>query len=157
MTLRVVPITLKAAAAFIEQHHRHHGPPRGWRFGAAIVDETGTIRGVGTAGRPVARRLDDALSLEINRTCTDGVPNGNSLLYGALWRAGRALGYVRAYTYTQGDESGASLRAAGWVIDAELAARGTWADHSVSLAHVRDQESTAGGVTRTRWRVGAPR
>ncbi len=65
------------------------------------------------AGRPVARAFDDGLTLEVNRTCTDGTRNANSMLYGAVWRAARAMGYARCITYTQHDESGASLKAAG--------------------------------------------
>ena len=36
MTLHIVPITLRDAQAYVEQHHRHHGPPRGhlWSIGA---------------------------------------------------------------------------------------------------------------------------
>lgn len=48
------------------------------------------------------------------------------MLYGASARAAKALGYRRAYTYTLAEESGASLRAAGWELDAELPARPTW-------------------------------
>lgn len=108
------------------------------------------------AGRPVARVLDDGVSIEVNRTCTDGCQNGNSILYGAIWRAARSLGYVRAYTYTQEDEGGASLRASGWKVDAHLPARGSWRESSVKLAELRDQEGS-GGVERVRWIVGLAR
>lgn len=37
-----------------------------------------------------------------------------AMLYGAVWRAAKAMGYRRCITYTQGHESGASLRAVGW-------------------------------------------
>lgn len=40
--------------------------------------------------RPVARHLD-AATLEVTRTCKDGAQNANSLLYGAAWRAAKAL------------------------------------------------------------------
>lgn len=132
--LEIIPVTLKQAAAFIAERHRHHGPPRGWRFGVGVIDRDGVLRGVATAGRPVARVLDDGRSIEANRTCTDGFPNANSMLYGAIWRAAKNLGYLRAYTYTQEGESGASLRAAGWMPEEELAARGSWADSSVKAA-----------------------
>ncbi|HEX8345047.1 MAG TPA: XF1762 family protein [Actinoplanes sp.] len=154
--LEIIPVTLKQAAAFIAERHRHHGPPRGWRFGVGVIDRNGVLRGVATAGRPVARALDDGRSIEANRTCADGFPNANSMLYGAIWRAARGLGYLRAYTYTQQGESGASLRAAGWVPEEELAARGSWAEHSVQLRGIRCATG-AGGVDRIRWRVGQPR
>lgn len=38
----------------------------------------------------------------------------SSLLYGAAWRAAKALGYKRLITYTLASEAGVSLRAAGW-------------------------------------------
>lgn len=154
--LEIVPITLRQASAFIAGEHRHHRPPRGWKFGVGVVDRQGVLRGVATAGRPVARVLDDGRSIEVNRTCTDGFPNANSMLYGAIWRAAKSLGYLRAYTYTQAGESGASLRAAGWVIEEELAARGSWAENSVKLRSIRCIVG-AGGVERIRWRVGQPR
>ena len=70
--------------------------------------------GVAVVGRPVARLLQDSLTLEITRVATDGTPNACSLLYAAAWQAAKALGYRRLVTYTQAGESGASLRAAGW-------------------------------------------
>lgn len=103
------------------------------------------------SGRPVARALDDGRTIEVNRTCTDGTMHANSMLYAAAWRAAKAMGYLRSITYTQADESGASLRAAGYIIDADLPARGTWAESSVKLAHLRDADSTNGGVDRVRW------
>lgn len=157
MQLEIVPVTFRQAAAFVDSTHRHHRAARGWRFGVGVQDETGSLRGVAMAGRPVARELDDGRTVEVNRTCTDGCPNANSMLYGAVWRAAKALGYVRAFTYTQEGESGASLRAAGWLVDAHLPARGTWAESSVQLRAIRDEHSTSGATERTRWRIGRPR
>ena len=78
------------------------------------------------AGRPVARHYDDGQTLEVHRVATDGHKNANSMIYGALTRAAFALGYTRVITYTQADESGASLRAAGWRVLAERKARKGW-------------------------------
>ncbi len=36
------------------------------------------------------------------------------MLYGACWRAARALGWRKLITYTLEEEGGASLRGAGW-------------------------------------------
>jgi hypothetical protein len=110
----------------------------------------GTLAGIATIGRPVARAFDDGYTLEVNRTCTDGTPNANSMLYGAAWRATKALGYRRLITYTQAGESGASLRAAGWTVVAERAPRANWAQSSVTLRHLRDPEGT-GNVQRSLW------
>ncbi len=149
--MKIVPVTLKKAAAFVLAYHRHNQPPRGHKFSIGIEVE-GKLVGVATAGRPVARALDDGLTLEVNRTCTDGTRNANSMLYGAVWRAAKAMGYARMVTYTQADESGASLRAAGWRKAKNLPARGSWAESSIKLKGIRDTDGS-GGVPRVRWEI----
>ncbi|HBR1064644.1 TPA: hypothetical protein RST38_003947 [Klebsiella pneumoniae] len=143
----ISPITLKAAQAFIAQHHRLNKPPRGHKFSIGLKNAEGELIGVATAGRPVARHFDDGLTIEVNRTCTTGERNANSVLYGAVWRAARAMGYHRCITYTQADESGASLRAAGFVRVKELPARPGWSASSVALKDKRDPVGN-GGVHR---------
>lgn len=76
-------------------------------------------------GRPVARCLEDGLTVEVRRVATDGCPNACSALYGAAWRGSKALGYLKAITYTLPEEGGASLRGAGWKCAGE-AGGGTW-------------------------------
>ena len=146
--LKIRPITLKQAKSFVREHHRHNKPPVGWKFGVGLVDASGTLVGVATAGRPVARALAGAL--EVNRTCTTGARNANSMLYGAIRRAGVALGYTKIYTYTQAEESGCSLRAAGFRIDCKLPARANWKESSVS-SRVKRDASERSGVPRIRW------
>lgn len=122
MSLVVVPITLKEAKAFVLRHHRHHKPPVGGKFSVGVaVDEV--IVGVAIAGRPVSRRLDDGWTLEVSRVATDGTPNACSMLYGAVRRAGKAMGYRRFVTYTLDTEPGSSLRGAGWEAVAETPGR----------------------------------
>lgn len=122
MKLATVPITLEEANEFVRRHHRHHKPVVGHKFsiGAAMGDE---IVGVAIVGRPVARHRDDGVTLEVTRLCTDGSKNACSFLYGAAWRAARALGFKRIGTYTTPAEGGASLRAAGWQLIAETPGR----------------------------------
>lgn len=153
MPLEIRPITLRAAAAFIAEHHRHNKPPRGHKFSISLWDGNQMV-GVATAGRPVARHFDDGLTLEVNRTCTDGTPNANSMLYGAIWRAAKAMGYIRCVTYTQHDECGASLRAAGWAKVKEIAARQSWAASTADerLRSMRDPVGN-GGVARVLWEI----
>ncbi|HEX7911760.1 MAG TPA: XF1762 family protein [Paraburkholderia sp.] len=117
MSLQIVPISLEEANAFVSQHHRHHNPTVGHKFSIAAAD--------GETVRPVARGNDDGWTLEVNRCCTDGVRNGCSMLYGAAWRAAKALGYRRLLTYTLPVEGGASLRAAGWKLIGERGG-GNW-------------------------------
>lgn len=112
--LTLTPVSLKNANAFVAQHHRHHRPVTGHKFSIACT-EAGRLAGVAIVGRPVSRYLDDGHTLEVNRLCTDGTKNACSFLYAAAWRAARAMGYRKIVTYILDTESGASLRAAGWV------------------------------------------
>lgn len=111
--LILCPVSWDVACEFVVKHHRHHKPPTGWKFGIGVEDDT-RLRGVIIVGRPVARRLDNGLTLEVTRCCTDGAKNAASMLYGAAWRAASAMGYRRLVTYTLVTEPGTSLRAAGW-------------------------------------------
>ena len=125
-SLRIVPVRFADACAFVAAHHRHHQPPVGHKFSIGAADEADQLVGVAIVGRPVARHYDDGLTLEVNRTATDGTPNANSCLYGAAWRAAKALGYRRLITYTQDGEAGSSLRGAGWSVVAQRPARAGW-------------------------------
>lgn len=118
------PITFAEARVFIEEHHRHHGTPVSHKFSIAANDGQKVV-GVVVVGRPVARHYDDGYTLEVARCCTDGTKNACSLLYGAAWRAAKALGYRRIVTYTLISEDGASLRAAGWTV-LHKTQGGTW-------------------------------
>jgi hypothetical protein len=120
--LTIIPINLNEANDFVRKHHRHHRPTVGHKFSVAVTDGK-SVRGVAICGRPVARSLDDGLTLEVLRVCTDGVRNGCSKLYGACRKAGHALGYQQVITYTLASESGSSLRAAGWRKDGEVNGR----------------------------------
>ncbi|GGN96081.1 hypothetical protein GCM10010112_87010 [Actinoplanes lobatus] len=148
--LRLVPVTFKVACEYVDQHHRHHTRPQGYRFAVGVLAGE-RLAGVAMAGRPVSRILDDGKTIEVIRVATDGTQHACSMLYGACWRAARALGYLAGVTYTQLGESGASLRAAGWRIDAELPARPGW-DAPGRRRPTRDTD----GIARVRWRIGVP-
>ena len=124
MTLELQPITYAEACDFITEHHSHHLPPQGWKFGIAVNDGE-KIVGVVTVGRPVARHFDDGWTLEVTRCCTDRTKHVASKLYAATWRATRALGYKKLITYTLKEEKGTSLVAAGWKIIGKTSG-GTW-------------------------------
>lgn len=154
MTLRVVP-SIHAGSrsqvhAFISEHHRHHKPPLGEIARLACVDEAGTVRGVLTMGRPVARHSDDGWTLEVTRLSTDGTRNACSLLYGAARRIAWAMGCRRLVTYTLPSEGGASLRAAGWVEEG-AAGGGEWSCAS------RPREASERPDTKTRWACYNPK
>lgn len=146
LRLTVVPAVWADVQRFIELHHRHHPKPVGMKFCLAIADSKGEIRGVASVGRPSARHFDDGWTLEVTRTCVVDAPNGNSMLYGAAWRAARALGYRRLITYTQEGESGASMRAAGWRVVAQRSPRPGW-DCATRPRKLRGNE----GAARTLW------
>lgn len=122
--LQLQPISQKEAFAFIKKYHRHHGSPRGWKFGIGVNDGEKVV-GVLVAGRPVARRFDDGYTVEVTRCCTNGMVNACSMLYGAAWRAAKALGYRRLITYTLKSEPGTSLVASGWRLLGETRG-GSW-------------------------------
>lgn len=107
------PLTLREANAAVARWHSHHKPVRGCRFCiGAFVD--GVLVGAAIVGRPVAQVLDDGLSFEVTRLCTDRHPHVASRLLGATWRAARAMGCRRLVSYTRKDEAGTCYRAAGW-------------------------------------------
>lgn len=123
--LELMPMTRDDALAFIEAHHRHHGKPAGHCF-AIGLHRSGVVVGVAMVGRPVSRVLQDGWTAEVTRLCViDGERNACSKLYGACWRAARAIGYRRLITYTLPEEGGASLRGAGWKCIGE-AGGGSW-------------------------------
>ncbi len=123
--LDVVPCTIAAAKSFVGQHHRHHEPPVSGLFAVAVAHSDDVV-GVAIVGRPVARHASDGWTCEVTRLCVlEGHKNGCSMLYGACWRAARALGWRRCITYTLPEEGGASLRGAGWTLLGE-AGGGSW-------------------------------
>lgn len=123
MSLRVVPCTVKAAQAYCLAYHRHLPRVQGGLFAVGAADEL-QLRGVGIAGNP-ARVWQGTGRIAITRCVTDGCPNACSLIYGALCRAARALGYSEAWTYTLQEEPGTSLRAAGF-LEAGTSRGGDW-------------------------------
>jgi hypothetical protein len=106
-------VTFAEANKYVADFHRHNGTLPSARLVVGIADDN-RLRGVAIAGLPKARMLMARDTLEVNRVCTDGVPNGCSMLYGAITKAAKALGYARLITYTLESETGASLKASGW-------------------------------------------
>jgi hypothetical protein len=97
MKLKIIPMILEEANRFVSLHHRHHNPVPGCKFSIGLSDGEKVV-GVLIAGRPKARLLDDGMTLEVNRCCTDGTRNACSMLYRAAWRAASAMGYGRMIT-----------------------------------------------------------
>lgn len=126
--MEVRPATVSDAKRAIARWHRHNKPPVSGLFAAAVARGAGDPEpcGVAVVGRPSAQELQDGRTCEITRVATDGAYNACSMLYAACRKAAAALGYRRVYTYTLATESGASLRAAGFVIDERLPPRESW-------------------------------
>lgn len=143
--MRLTPITIKDANAFVAAHHRHNRPTQGALFAVAATADDGQLVGVAIVGRP-PRMLQDGVTVEIRRVCTDGTRNACSFLYARSLRAAAVLGYKRAITYTRQDESGASLRATGARLSAVLPAR-----DAVKANKQRVRQNTTEPFPRYRW------
>jgi hypothetical protein len=147
--VRLVPISIREAKRYVAHHHRHHRPPQGALF-ALGAEHDGQLVGVVIVGRPGAEGLQDGWTAEVTRCCTDGTHNACSFLYGRARRALAALGYTKVVTYTRQDESGSSLRAAGFVQEALLPAR-SYAKSNVTRLRVDRSEP----APRIRWTSAA--
>ncbi len=111
--LTISHIELKDANAYVTAHHRHHGAVQGHRFSLACFEDS-RLCGVAIVGRPRSRRIDQCMTVEVLRLCTDGTRNACSKLYGACRCAAKALGYQRLITYILAEENGKSLLASGF-------------------------------------------
>lgn len=117
MKLRLVSITGRAAKRWVALYHRHLPNVTGGLFavGVAAGDE---LVGVAIAGHPpcvwMPKRGWGGERLVITRVATDGSANACSMLYGAICRGAKHLGWHEVWTYTLPEEPGTSLRAAGF-------------------------------------------
>ena len=110
--LKVVPLSLKEANEFVTKYHRHNKKCQGHKFSLGAIFKNELV-GVVIVGRPVSRRLDNKLTLEINRNCVlDNAPKGTcSFLYSKAIKVWQTMGGKKIITYTLDYESGSSLKA----------------------------------------------
>tara|TARA_A100000171_G_C2011589_1_gene86664 strand:- start:45 stop:512 length:468 start_codon:yes stop_codon:yes gene_type:complete len=110
--LSIIPLSLKEANDFVTKYHRHNKKCAGhkWSIGAIYQSE---LVGVIIVGRPVARKLDNRFTLEVNRNCVlDNAPKGTcSFLYAKAIKIWQSMGGKKLITYTLNTESGSSLKA----------------------------------------------
>jgi hypothetical protein len=118
VSLRVIPLRLRFANKLVDDWHRHHQPARGHRFSIGAIDETGTLHGAAIVGRPVSQGFDPDKVAEVVRLVTNGKKNAPSLLYAAAARACREMGFEKIQTYILESETGTTLLAAGWTLEA---------------------------------------
>jgi len=129
--LSLTNIDFATAASFVGRHHAHHRPSVGWKWGHGVRNGEDLV-GVCVVGRPVARMIDAATTVEVTRLCVRrDLPralclNACSMLYGAAARAARQRGFHRIITYTLTEEPGTSLRAAGWDKEAQTRGGSWW-------------------------------
>jgi hypothetical protein len=120
----IIPIDLKTANDFVVKHHRHHGKVQGHKFSIGLYDlKQDKMVAVAIVGRPVARNLDDGITLEVTRMCSDGTKNACSILYSRAWQVAQALGYCRIVTYILESENGASLKASNYTYTGDTPGR----------------------------------
>ena len=106
--MRIVPLTIKQAEEFLAKHDRHYKAPVEAICALGVEEEGVPSRldvsgGISAELRPlptlhgaaILGRLD-AQQAELAHIYVDGVSQGYSLLYGACWRALKALGYKKA-------------------------------------------------------------
>ncbi len=129
--MEIRPITFKFANEYVRANHRHNKPMQGCKFCIGVFEEI-VCHGVAICGRPIGRKFDDGLTLEINRVCTDGTKNACSMLYGASVRVAKAMGYRKVITYTLETENGASLKASNFVCEGICG--GTWNGRTFDLS-----------------------
>ncbi len=150
-------MTRDDANAVIARWHSHHRPVKGHRFAIGAYCE-GEVVGTVIVGNPKARLLNDGVTFEVTRLCTNGHKNAASRLLGAAWRAARAMGVTRMVSYLRADDTGVCYRAAGWTQRAAVPGR-QWDAHSDRR---RVQEwlpelftPTTETIDRCRWEVAS--
>ena len=88
--METVAISVKQAEEFLAAHERHYKAP------VEAICAIGVSDADGLHGAAILGRRDDG-EAELAHVYCDGVSQGYSLLYGACWRALKALGYKRAF------------------------------------------------------------
>jgi hypothetical protein len=120
---------VKQAVPFCRLVHRRLKKVQGAMWAVSVrrhdgtVDD-GSIVGVALVGAPARVWNGDVLTV-LRVAVIEGNRNACSMLYGACSRAAKAMGARSLVTYTHDDESGISLKAAGW-IDGGLTDGGEW-------------------------------
>ena len=141
--MHAIPIELKDANKFVDELHRHHDPVHRDKFRIGC-ELGGRLVGVVQLARPVSRMLDDGKTIEVVRLCTDGTPHVCSFLYGKAARIAKEMGYKKIITYILETESGTSLKAAGWIHEADTQG-GEW------TRKTRPRNTTAPTCKKQRW------
>jgi hypothetical protein len=144
MALKIGPCTITKAKEVVGKIHRHNIPSITAVFCVGLYEDD-ELLGVAMVGLPKSRFLMDGKTLEVTRVAVpEGLPNANSMMYGACARAAKALGWSRLVTYTLPTESGSSLKAAGWKADEKLAGGGSWQHHTLHAGNGETEDDLFG-------------
>jgi len=114
--MEIRPITFAVAREFVNANHRHHKSTVGCKFCIGCFDNEVMV-GCAICGRPVSRYLDNGLTCEINRLCTDGTRNACSMLCGLVVELQKLWGIKKIVTYILQSENGASLKASNFTCE----------------------------------------
>jgi len=125
MSLEITPLTLKQANDLVASLHRHHKPVVGHRFSIGVKDEAGVLHGAAIVGRPTGRKNPQYDWAEVTRLVTNGRKNACSILYAACARIAKEMGFKRIQTFILEEETGISLKAAGWEFE-RISEGGDW-------------------------------
>ena len=87
--MHITPLNMKEAREFLGKHERHYKAPAEPICAIGVKDLEG-LHGAAILGR---NKEGDA---ELCHIYCDGASQVYSLLYGACWRALKAMGYVKA-------------------------------------------------------------
>lgn len=99
--MQIIPLTIAEAEEFLAKHERHYKTPA-TPIAAVGVGEYEEVTSPAT---PPKMKVHGAAVLgknpsgdaELSHIYADGASQGYTLLYGAAWRALKALGYTRTY------------------------------------------------------------
>lgn len=124
--MKAIPLELKEANDFVAKLHRHHDPVYRDKMRFGCIANDGHLCGVIQMARPVSRMLDDGMTIEVVRCCTDGTKNACSFLYSRAAKIAEIMGYKKIITYILESENGANLKASGYSLEAEGVGGGSW-------------------------------
>ena len=87
--MKIVPLSVADAQAFLGEHARHYATSAEPIWAIGLQDDEGKLRGAAVLGRS---RDGDA---ELAHIYCDGSYQGYTLLYGTSWRALKAMGFEK--------------------------------------------------------------
>ena len=88
--MKIVPMKLLDAEAFLASFDRHYKTPALAVCAIGLKEDDGKIHGAAILG------MNEAGEGELAHIYCDGISSGYTMLYGATWRAFKAMGYEKA-------------------------------------------------------------